>query len=170
MPNHILSVITLHDTPLSQVTPLIYNDQARIDFEVLLPLPLNIWRGGVSRDHEEAFPSTGLTEARRIWGTKWNAYGEPKAEQVGTDTVITLQTAWSHPRGWTAALFNSLRCRITAEWLDEGSEDGWRETYTPDKCPNLGDDWTKERIASGTDDQKRLHLLLWGVEEFGDDE
>jgi hypothetical protein len=166
MPNHIQNVITLHDTPLRKVGHLLFNSEAEIDFNQLLPLPLNCWRGSVGREHEEAFPFTGLAEARRTWGTKWNAYGNPEAKDVLGSTIITLQTAWSHPRGWVVALFNSLNCRITAEWLDEGSDHAWREIYLPEGGLLGGPSWAKEKLEEGSADHKRLHLLLWGCEQF----
>lgn len=31
------------------------------------------------------------------WGTKWNAYGQPKDGYAAATTELTFQTAWSHP-------------------------------------------------------------------------
>jgi hypothetical protein len=168
MPNHIQSIIKLHDIPLRKAASLLFNGEGEVDFRQLLPLPLNCWMGSVGQVHKDEFPSNGLDEARRIWGTKWNAYGGPEAKDVDGSTVITLQTAWSHPRGWTVALFNSLNCRITAEWLDEGSDHAWRETYSPDGDVFGGPSWEKEKIEAGSPVHKRLHLMLWGCEQFED--
>jgi hypothetical protein len=168
MPNHIYSEIRLHCVDLGKVNPLVLNADGKISFRVLLPLPLHFWPGSVSRAHEEAFPGTHLDAAMATWGTKWDAYGEPAISQDGADVLITLKTAWETPRGWTVALFNSLGCDITCNWMDEGQEAARRETYTT--CPQLGPKWDQTIIGTTTDDHRRLHKGLWGVESFPEEE
>lgn len=164
MPNNIYSEIRLHGVDLGKVLPLVVNGAGRISFAVLLPLPLHFWSGNVSSVHEEAFAGTHLDAAADVWGTKWDAYGDPTISQDGRDVIIALQTAWDTPRGWTVALFNTLGCDITCEWLDEGREAARRETYTT--CPQWGPKWEQTLIDTTGHDHRRLHKGLWGVEEF----
>ena len=177
MPNHVINEVVLHGVSLERAAPLITGKDRSIDFAVLLPLPLNFWPGSVGRAHEEAFPGTHLEAARKTWGTKWNAYGIDEGgryvsvREDGGSTVLTFQTANGHPRGWTVALFNTLTCDITASWLDEGQAEGFRESYRsagPDKEGANG--WDYETIPEGTDEHRRLHKLLWGVEAHEDEE
>ena len=171
MPNHVFNEVRLHGVSLETVTLLITDKTGRISFAVLVPLPINFWPGNVGRDHEEAFPGTHLDAATKSWGTKWNCYGDPKAVQDGDDTLITFQTAWAPPRGWIVALFNTLGCKITAKWLDEGRSDAFTETYVMDDPQNFGGpNWKTETHIEGSDEQRRLHKCLWGVEAFEDED
>lgn len=172
MPNHIFSEIRLHSVPLTEAMKLIADDTGKITFTKLLPLPLHFWPGSVGTKHEKAFPGTWLDAARATWGTKWDCYGDPEAKQDGEDTVIRFRTAWNTPRGWTVALFNTLNCQITVLWLDEGQTNAIREVYAPDmgKKFSMGPSWRQETIPAGTDEHRRLHKCLWGVEEFETEE
>jgi hypothetical protein len=167
MPNHVINEVTLHGVSLARAAPLVLDRDGNLSFAVLLPLPLNFWASSSSRMHEEAFPGTWLDAARQTWGTKWDAYGSPVAEEIEGSAALTFKSAWNHPRGWTCALFNSLRCEITAKWLSEGGSPATVETYRPDAGP-MGDEWRSENIPEGSSEHGRLHKLLWGVEEFGE--
>lgn len=168
MPNHVINEITLHDVKLADVRQYLFTGEGRLSFEVLLPLPLNFWAGNVSLVHEESFPGTHLDAARTTWGTKWDAYGDPRAEDAEGGTVIRFQSAWNHPRGWTCALFNTLKSNITTSWLSEGAISAYVERYTINEHGLI--DWQREEIAPATDEHRRLHKLLWGVEEFPEEE
>lgn len=168
MPNHVINEIILHDQKLEDVRKHLFNAKGRLSFEVLLPLPLNFWAGSVGREHEEAFPGTHLDAARGTWGSKWDAYGDPEAEETEAGVMIRFQSAWNHPRGWVCALFNTLMCDITASWLSEGGAPAHVEKYVAKN--RWGDiDWTDEELDDGSPEHRRLHKLLWGVEEFSED-
>ena len=170
MPNHVFNEVRLHGVSLETVVPLITDKKGKISFAVLVPLPINFWPGSVGSQHEKAFPGTHLDAARKTWGTKWNCYGYPKAVQDGDDTLITFQTAWEPPRGWIVALFNTLECRITAKWMSEGQSDAFTETYFMDDTRFGGPGWETETHIEGSDEQRRLHKCLWGVEVFEDED
>ncbi|MNU30396.1 hypothetical protein D3C71_188810 [compost metagenome] len=170
MPNHVINEILLHGVKLEDCRQHLLNGEGRVSFAVLLPLPLNFWAGSVGVQHEKAFPGTHLDAATEMWGTKWNAYGDPTAEDTDAGTLIRFQSAWSHPRGWTCALFNTLKCEISVSWLSEGSSDGVSEKYVWDAKGSFGPSWEHEKIADGSDEHRRLHKLLWGVEEFTDED
>lgn len=167
MPNHVINEIILHDIKLADTRQHLLNIEGRLSFEVLLPLPLNFWRGSVGVEHEKAFPGTHLDEARKVWGTKWDAYGEPSVIENDAGTVIQFQSAWNHPRGWVCALFNTLKCNMTASWLSEGGAAAHVERYKWDGGGFLGGpSWEDEEIADFSPEHRRLHKLLWGVEVF----
>ena len=172
MPNHVYNEVRLHGVPMDRAKQLIAAPDGKISFRYLLPLPLHFWPGSVGQDHEKAFPGTHLDAARKTWGTKWDCYGDPTAEQDGEDTVIRFRTAWSPPRGWIVALFNTLDCQITSLWFSEGGENARRETYRPYSQDDKWNtpDWKVEMIPPGNDEHRRLHKALWGVEYFPADE
>lgn len=164
MPNNVINEITLHNMTFDQIKDKTINSDGRVDFSILLPLPLNSWAGSVSVAEEEAFPSTHLADARNIWGTKWNAYGMQPTREKNGNVIFTFETAWSHPRPWVCAVFNTFECDITAKWLSEGFADAQIETYHDHKTQ--GPKWKAQKHLNGTQEQRYLHKLLWGVEEF----
>lgn len=172
MPNHVFNEVRLHSVSFDTVQHLIFDRDGRISFAVLVPLPINFWPGHVSSEHGKAFPGTHLAAAKSSWGTKWNCYGGPNAVQDGDDVVITFQTAWAPPRGWIVALFNTLRCKITSKWLDEGRNDAISETYefVTKGRPLDGPEWRVEVLPHGSHEHRRLHKLLWGCERFEDED
>lgn len=167
MPNHIVNEIRVHGVLCADVRAIASGDDRVIDFETLLPLPLNFWPGSVSILHEKAFPGTHLAAAQATWGTKWNAYAlsDDSLRQEGDDTVLTFETAWAPPRGWVVAVFSTLKCDITHHWQDEGSDDVHceRYTFTGDNSM-LYPKWETEKVNPGSDDHRRLYKLQWGVE------
>ncbi len=166
MPNHIVNEIRLHDVDQALARAIVSSDERLIDFEKLLPLPLNFWPGNVSMSHEKAFPGTHLKAAREIWGTKWNAYAlsDESLRHDGADTILTFETAWAPPRGWVVAIFSTLKCDITHHWQDEGSDDVHREKYVFSGDTMGFSSWTTELVKAGSDDHRRLYKLQWGVE------
>src|SRR5215471_16799081 len=78
MPNGVMNEITFRNVnqeARNRILEKVRNADGEIDFEILMPRPLNIWCGDVSSKHEKTFPGTGLDWSSRNWGTKWNAYG-----------------------------------------------------------------------------------------------
>lgn len=167
MPNHVINEIILHGAKLDEVRRHLFDKDDRLSFAVLLPLPINFWAGSVGINHEKAFPGTHLDAARKIWGTKWDAYGGPSAEDTEAGVVIRFQSAWNHPRGWVCAVFNTIRCDMTASWLSEGGRSGRVEKYLAEDRGEVR--WIDETIEDGSPEHRRLHKLLWGVEEFEDE-
>lgn len=168
MPNHIMNEIRLHNTPLDVVASLCFRDDGAFTFTNLVPLPINHWSGDVGSDHETHFPGNWLQDARDFWGTKWDAYGKPKIFQDGDDVLITFETAWSPPRGWVVAVFNTLKCIITHIWLDEGRADAVLEEYVIDE--HRGPRWSKFDIIAGQPAHLRLYKLYFGHDWDADQE
>lgn len=172
MPNHVVNEIIFTDITADQrrdILSSVLDADGNIDFEVLVPSPLNIWKGSVSVLHEKAFPGTHLDWARENWGTKWNAY-QQKPIEAGTDSLrLVFSTAWRPPYGWIIALFNRFGLPFDHNWLDEGAAVGRCGKFIPGNLDDrlAGQPWS-ERDAT-PDEHKRLHVLQWGVESFEED-
>lgn len=168
MPNNIQNEIVFENvgwlTRRNILKKIVKN--GRVDFEILVPSPPNLWRWNEGKIHEETFKNLFMDWARQNWGTKWNAYGS-EVVQARRKLIIRFKTAWRPPYGWIIALHNCFKIPFTLLWLDEGSDDAYFEKYIlPQDCSN--DIWSKEKA---TEKQKRhIHKLLWGVEEFKDEE
>lgn len=170
MPNHVINEIIFRDIPESQIDAILaktVSGNGAVDFEVLLPLSLNFWPGNVSEKHKR-FPGTHLDEAREVWGTKWNAYGQKDGAVTREPRTLILrfQTAWSPPFGWLMAIFNTFKLRFEHNWLDEGAGRGWSGVFDYARLNEwgAGGGWIEEPADEQM--QRRLHKLLWGVEEF----
>ncbi len=183
MPNHVINEIHIHDATMDEVVPLVsarYRDKdaPAIDFSVLVPLPNYGWPGNVGSQHKEHFSTCDLDEAVKRWGTKWNAYGLKEKgrrpiQHVGNDVVLTFETAWATPRGWTVSLFRAAKKDITVLWLSEGRGNPYIEIYKWESArEGFGPEWEiTELDKSGLDIHTYRHLykLLWGrtPEEMG---
>ena len=168
MPNHVINEIVFENVNWFQkrkILKKVFKDN-RVNFEILVPAPINIWYGNVGKNHEETFPDNYLNWARNNWGTKWNAYG---SEIIKCCDILTIRfkTAWSPPYGWIVALFNYFNLPFSLLWMSEGNDKAFHETYVPIK-----DDWVEPWIKKEASDiqTKYAHKLLWGVEKFEDEE
>jgi hypothetical protein len=58
-----------------------------------------------------------------IWGTKWNA-NDGEVERVGDEVLLTFNTAWNQPMGWSAIIIDLYPLlAFHFEWEDEGEGD-----------------------------------------------
>lgn len=178
MPNHVINEAIFRDLNVAQIATIrtmVRNSTGEIDFNILVPMPLNIWMGDVGSKHEKAFKRTALDWCRENWGTKWNAYGIDEGGKyksfVETDDSVTLtfQTAWRAPYPWLAALFNFTKMTFDHNWLDEGHSRGvaGKFNYAALEDWRSGDGWTESEADD--DLQKHLHKLLFGAEAFTDE-
>lgn len=176
MPNHVINEVLVKGAVIEELRGIALNDEDYIDFELLLPRPLNYWQGNEGAEHEKNFPGLGMQWAEVNWGTKWNAYGQGNSNyrsvvQSEAGVVLTFKTAWSFPRGWVTALFNKTQKELNCAWLSEGGWAGYSETFKIDAVGEYRDiRWSKDRIEDGSSEHKRLHKLLWGVEEFPEED
>ena len=179
MPNHVINevVFTGVDKALqSSILLKMVSPESKIDFEVLLPPPLNIWQGNVGAVEEGAFPGNQLDWNRKNWGTKWNAYGMDEIDDkyapiVSTENtlVLTFQTAWNPPRGWLVALFNTINLSFEHNFLSEDDDGGHTEYYIYNKEDKYSSKlWKYEKATKEM--YKHLHKLLFGCEEFEPEE
>lgn len=168
MPNHVLNELIfrgVQDADADRILAQIVNDEGKVDFERLVPMPLNMWWGNVGSQHEKAFGNTSLDWARQNWGTKWNAYESEPVERVNDVLAIRFQTAWSPPYPWLAAVFNKLDLSFDHNWLNEGMERGVCGHFKRDG--KMGIEWFEQPAPDYM--QRHLHKMLWGVEEFVED-
>lgn len=176
MPNHVVNEVTFRNvTPEQQqsIVATVSSAASPVDFEVLLPIPLNQWLWSAGTRHEKTFPGTALEWCRNNWSTKWNAYGLDQEERYqsiaqGEDSLtITFQTAWNAPMGWLCALFNKHNLPFEYGYLSEGNDKAFIGTFQPDDGKTIfGAQWDEKQADEAQ--TRRLHKLLWGVEEFVD--
>lgn len=174
MPNNVLNELIFRNTsPLRQeaIIEKLCDAKGCVDFEILVPLPLNVWWGSVGSEHERAFKRTALDWCRGNWGTKWNAYHHYPIDRTSDAVTFKFQTAWNPPYPWLAAVMNSLKCEFEHNWLSEYDNQARTAKFDFSIMKSdrgLGMDAWSERIADDAM-QRRLHLLKWGVEKFEDE-
>jgi hypothetical protein len=171
MPNHVVNEIVfqnLEPGKRAEILACILDDKGIIDFAKLLPIPLNCWMGSVGQRHEKAFKNTALDWCRENWGTKWGAYGQKPIEDVPDSLTLVFDTAWRPPYGWICALFNRFLLPFDHSWLSEGESYGHIGRFEPKFLNDFGGLAWKERDAT-PEEYKRLHVLRWGVESFGEE-
>ena len=172
MPNHVINELIFRDVDkIAQALILnrLCDAEGKVDFQILVPVPLNIWWGNAGQRHEQAFKRTRLDWASENWGTKWNAYDQAPIEATADTLTLRFQTAWSPPYPWLAAVFNGLKCSFEHNWMSEGDDAGRCGVFDVAQAGELlGDPWQQREADEAM--QRHLHLLLWGVEAFEDED
>ncbi len=71
-----------------------------IDFNKVIPMPENIFRGNLGQAEREQFGSANWYDwSIANWGTKWNSYGYHDYTEKDFDgATLTFDTAWSNPQ------------------------------------------------------------------------
>lgn len=168
MPNHVTSEVIFRDITPDQhadLTASIFNSDGDVDFNILVPTPLNLWLGNEGINHERAFGKRlGMTWSLENWGTKWNAY--QSRDPTFTDGVLTIvfDTAWAPPYPWLVAVFNRFNLSFDHNWLDEGAEWGVAGTFRVARDDTWGPQWDEAPASQET--QERLHTLKWSCAAF----
>lgn len=173
MPNHVVNEVIfkgLDAIRRAEILAGIVNAKGEVDFEILLPVPLNCWMGSVGSNHEKAFKNTALDWCRYNWGTKWGAYSQKPIEMTADGLRIQFETAWCPPYGWLAAVFNHFKVSFEHNWYDEGAIRGVSGVFNY-AALEAGDFRGEPWIEHPADDemQKHLHMLKFGVESFDDE-
>lgn len=169
MPNHVINELVFRNISKAQqdaVLSALCNADGEVDFRVLVPEALNVWRGNASTEHDRAFGRTWYEWNRENWGTKWNAYSHHPIERCEDWLILRFETAWSPPYPWLAAVLNKFGLTFEHNWLDEGSEIGRTGLF------RVRDDWGAEWAEADASESLNRHLrkLHWGVEHFDDAE
>ena len=166
MPNHVVNEVVFAGITAAQrdvILANVLNAEGKIDFQIMLPIPINAWMGNTGKRHEEAFKLTALDWCRENWGTKWNAYSQLPIEPSDNSLRLVFETAWRPPYGWLCALFNRFMLPFAHNWHDEGRELGVVGRFDPAFLDDpRGESWS-EKGADG-DMQRHLYGLQWGVE------
>lgn len=168
MPNHVINELIFRvsdEADRSRILAAICDSEGETDFEILVPVPLNVWRGDVGSVHMESFKRVGIDWQRENWGTKWNAYGHKPIERTDEALIIRFETAWRPPYAWLAAVFNHLRLPFEHNWLDEGRSASVAGKFSIHE--QGGNQWSEIEAPEAL--HRHLHKLLWGVEEFEDE-
>lgn len=171
MPNHCINEVIFRDADaatVAKILSLTCGPDEKVDFQILIPIPANVWRGNIGIRHEKTFRRTILDWARENWGTKWNAYDHHPIESAEGVLTLRFDTAWGPPYGWLCALHNTLKLRFEHNWLSEGGAPAVCGIFDFSK---MDDDWGEPWLETVADEvmQRHLHLLLWGVEVFPDE-
>ncbi len=143
MPNHITNRIKLFgdESDIRRLMEAVKNDEygiGTLDFEKIIPMPDNIYRGPLGKAEMELYGENNWYDwsiANR--GTKWGAYGYEKGVDYSENgNSLRFLTAWSAPHPVIeklAEMYPSVR--LEHEWADEdiGSNCG-RRVYYDGEC------------------------------------
>ena len=97
MPNHVITRIQFFGDKenITAFLDRIKGNNDAIDFEKIIPMPKNIFRGVLGQKERELYGGNNWYDwSISHWGTKWNAYDEGKNEQ---EMIICFCMAWSAP-------------------------------------------------------------------------
>lgn len=161
MPNHIISEVRFENVTKEQADEIkkaVLDIDGKVDFNLLIPQPLNIWRGNCNDEHKKMFGDTWYDWNIKNWGTKWNAY-ESSVRFDDFYLVIVMQTAWSPPMPWFAALFNKFDLDFKVLWMDEGDDKAHIDKFYHGGFDN-GKEWSREDASK--EDYEKIHILMWG--------
>ena len=114
---------------LKTLKDMLKSDENDFDFNNIVPMPKNIFRGNLGREEEEKYgDNTWYRWSIDNWGTKWNAVGT-RVELNGGSLYYTFDTAWDCPREIVNALMrmkNTILKDIKISW-ECIHEDGYEE-------------------------------------------
>jgi hypothetical protein len=127
MPNHVTNVIELKTEDFDRIKDRIMSGE-EFDFEKLIPMPLNVYRGNISFINEIRFPNNWYNWSIENWGTKWNAY-DTHVNRGEKETKLTFFTAWEKPDPVIVAFANLTKIPFQHKYFDEGhgfyGHDAW---------------------------------------------
>lgn len=146
MPNYIRNQIIFRDVDAEMqniILSKICDQDENVDFEILVPSPLNIWKGNASAKHDIAFKKTWYDWNKENWGTKWNAssYNKTPPKRIDNSLIIFFDTAWSPPFPWLAAVFNALKLSFEHNYRDEFEISGIKGFFD-----YIGMTWKEEEV------------------------
>lgn len=135
MPNHVTNVIRLQGDAeqIKKLRQAVMNDQfgpGSIDFEKIIPMPDDIYRGDLGVTERARYGQKNWYDWNsKNWGTKWNAYGFNELQGSREVDTIRFMTAWRAPHNVInklAQMYPDLQ--IDHSWADEdiGSNCGKR--------------------------------------------
>lgn len=122
MPNHVTNRIQFYGEQenIDKIMELIKGEESWIDFEKIIPMPDNIFRGNLGPEERAIYGSNNWYDwCRANWGTKWNAYSDCFDKE---NNAIEFDTAWSCPipvLDALAELCYKHNVSFTGKWADE---------------------------------------------------
>ena len=95
---------------LKTLKDMLKSDENDFDFNNIVPMPKNIFRGPLGREEEEKYGDNNWYRwSIDNWGTKWNSV-DTRVEENGSTLSYNFMTAWDCPREIVNAL---MRMRKT---------------------------------------------------------
>lgn len=126
MPNHVTNVIKLNGDrkQIRELLEQIQSDElglGTIDFEKIIPMPENIYRGNLGQEETKLYGKNNWYDWRIAnWGTKWSAYGYEKDCDYSNAEELRFLTAWAAPHPVIQRLSEMFpEIKIIHEWADE---------------------------------------------------
>ena len=164
MPNHVRNRLMFEGEP-KQVAALlaaIQNEKygiGSIDFQKIIPMPSNIYRGDLGQKERERYGENNWYDwSVKNWGTKWNAYGYDETFSYTPGEPLLFLTAWSSPHPILEQLSEKYPdMEITHEWADEdiGNNCG--------RCSYLGGERTEEWTPDFEEEAVEFACEVWGT-------
>ena len=114
---------------LKTLKDMLKSDENDFDFNNIVPMPKNIFRGNLGKEEEEKYGDNNWYRwSIDNWGTKWNAVGT-RVELKDGSLYYTFDTAWDCPREIVNALMRMKKTilkdiKISWECIHE---DGYEE-------------------------------------------
>ena len=114
---------------LKTLKDMLKSDENDFDFNNIVPMPKNIFRGNLGREEEEKYGKNNWYDwSIANWGTKWNSVGT-RVELKDGSLYYTFDTAWDCPREIVNALMRMKKTilkdiKISWECIHE---DGYEE-------------------------------------------
>lgn len=104
MPNWVKNKMFIQGSP-AQIDDLLdkcNTDESVFDFNGIVPMPGDVYRGGLGKDEMELYPGdlNWYDWSVNHWGTKWNACEASITSFVDGElayAIISFDTAWSAP-------------------------------------------------------------------------
>ena len=95
---------------LKTLKTMLKSNENDFDFNNIIPMPKNIFRGNLGREEEEKYGKNNWYDwSIENWGTKWNSV-DTRVEENGSTLSYNFMTAWDCPREIVNAL---MRMRKT---------------------------------------------------------
>ena len=114
---------------LKTLKDMLKSDENDFDFNNIIPMPKNIFRGNLGREEEEKYGKNNWYDwSIENWGTKWNSV-DTRVELNDGSLYYTFDTAWDCPREIVNALMRMRKTilkdiKISWECIHE---DGYEE-------------------------------------------
>ena len=114
---------------LETLKTMLKSNENDFDFNNIIPMPKNIFRGNLGREEEEKYGKNNWYDwSIENWGTKWNSVGT-RVELKDGSLYYTFDTAWDCPREIVNALMRMRKTilkdiKISWECIHE---DGYEE-------------------------------------------
>lgn len=107
------------------------NGKPFFDFERIIPMPDNIFKGAMTLDEQRATAGLNWYDwSIANWGTKWNSCDYEEVESAPGLWVFRMDTAWAFPKPVFSALakkYSSVLFNVA--YFDEGWNFAGRGTY-----------------------------------------